>query len=398
MQDDASAKGKLDRRGGERSGVREQNERLIMQAIRRAGALPKADIARLTGLSPQAISVIVNHLLDDGLLIKTEKRRGKVGQPSTLIRLNPDGAHAVGVKIGRRSLDVLLMDLAGGISRRTRLGYRFPLPQPVLREVERGIGFVCDHLSAAQRARLLGVGVCMPSGLEGWAEELEAPPERLAEWAQTDIRARIAAMIDRPVWLMNDVASATAAELALGTSITADCCLYLYVGAFIGGALVMSGRLVGGTQDGNQRRACAIGSLPLTGWLDVATRRTPDQLIRRASLIFLERALEASGLTLDDLDTPAAQAVYAHWRHSAVPALAHAIVSAISIVDFEQVVIDGSLPRGAMAQLVQETNTALDLFSLIGLRRPALVLGSLGNDARALGCGLMPINARFGPA
>ena len=157
----------------------------------------------------------------------------------------------------------------------------------------------------------------------------------------------------------------------------------------------MSGRLVGGTQGSN--RACAIGSLPLTGWQDVATRRTPDQLIRRASLIFLERALQAHDLTLDDLETPGGQAIYATWRHSAVPALAHAIVSAISIVDFEQVVIDGSLPRAAMAELVRETNTALDLFSLTGLRRPVLVLGSLGNDARALGSGLMPINARFGP-
>ena len=395
MQENEDRQRLIHHHGGDRSGVRQHNERIIMQAIRRAGALPKADIARLTGLSPQAISVIVNHLLDEGLLIKTEKRRGKVGKPSTLIRLNPDGAHAVGVKIGRRSLDVLLMDLAGGISRRTRLGYRFPLPLPVLREVERGIDFVCDHLSAPQRARLLGVGVCMPSGLEGWAEELEAPPERLAEWAQTDIQSRIATMIDRPVWLMNDVAAATGAELALGTSITAACCLYLYVGAFIGGALVMSGRLVGGTQGSN--RACAIGSLPLTGWQDVATRRTPDQLIRRASLIFLERALQAHDLTLDDLETPGGQAIYATWRHSAVPALAHAIVSAISIVDFEQVVIDGSLPRAAMAELVRETNTALDLFSLTGLRRPVLVLGSLGNDARALGSGLMPINARFGP-
>ena len=77
MQENEDRQRLIHHHGGDRSGVRQHNERIIMQAIRRAGALPKADIARLTGLSPQAISVIVNHLLDEGLLIKTEKRRGK---------------------------------------------------------------------------------------------------------------------------------------------------------------------------------------------------------------------------------------------------------------------------------------------------------------------------------
>ena len=49
-------------RGTNQIGVRLYNERLVLSLIRRHGELPKADIARLTGLSPQTISIIMNQL------------------------------------------------------------------------------------------------------------------------------------------------------------------------------------------------------------------------------------------------------------------------------------------------------------------------------------------------
>ena len=385
-------------RGGDRSGARQYNERLIMQVIRRAGSLPKADVARSTGLSPQTVSVIINRLLDEELLVKTDKVRGKVGQPSTLIRLNPGGAGAIGIKIGRRSLDILLMDLAGGISRRSRHSYRYPVPAYIFREIERGLAFVRENLPDPQRQRLVGVGVCVPSELHRWAAELDMPAEKLAEWRDVDFAARIGGMTNLPVAVMNDVAAATSAELTLGSSIVSETCLYLYVGTFVGGGIAMAGQLAM-SPSGN---VCAIGSLPLTGVQDVVSGRQPEQLIRRASLIFLERELEIAGLALDvldDLPTAPEKAVtiYDAWRKTAAAALAYAIGSAISVFDFQQVVIDSSLSRAATQDIVREVNTALDLFNLTGLRRPTLTAGSLGADARVLGAGLLPLNAKFAP-
>ena len=385
-------------RGGDRSGARQYNERLIMQVIRRAGGLPKADVARSTGLSPQTVSVIVNRLLDETLLVKTDKVRGKVGQPSTLIRLNPNGAGSIGIKIGRRGLDILLMDLAGGISRRTRQSYRYPEPDSIFREIQRGLRFVYENLPDGQRQRLVGVGVCAPSELHRWAEELDAPADKLAEWRDVDFAARIGGMTDLPVAVMNDVAAATSAELTLGSSIASETCLYLYVGAFVGGGIAMSHQLVSSAR-GN---ACAIGSLPLTGVRDVITGRQPEQLIRRASLIFLERELEAAGFSPDVLDDltgapRGAVAIYDGWRRTAVAALAYAIGAAISVFDFQQVVIDSSLSRAATRVIVEDVTAALGLFNLTGLRRPILTPGSLGADARILGAGLMPLNAKFAP-
>ena len=77
-------------RGSNQTGVRAYNERLVLSIIRQGGPLPKAAIARLTGLSAQTVSVIMRALEEDGLLTKGDPVRGKVGQPSVPLGLAGD--------------------------------------------------------------------------------------------------------------------------------------------------------------------------------------------------------------------------------------------------------------------------------------------------------------------
>jgi hypothetical protein len=112
--------------------VRLYNERLALSLIRRHGSLPKAEIARLTGLSAQTVSVIVRQLETDQLLVRETPQRGKVGQPLVPFSLNPDGAFSIGLKIGRRSGDLILLDLTGKVRRKVHQPYVFPTPQKIM--------------------------------------------------------------------------------------------------------------------------------------------------------------------------------------------------------------------------------------------------------------------------
>ena len=89
--------------GTSQTGVRLYNERLVLSLIRAHGSLPKAEIARLTRLSAQTVSVIVRQLEADGLLIRGPALKGKVGQPLQPFLLNPDGAFSLGLE-GRSPL------------------------------------------------------------------------------------------------------------------------------------------------------------------------------------------------------------------------------------------------------------------------------------------------------
>ena len=77
-------------RGSNHVGMRQFNERVVLQAIRLNGSLPKADLARLTGLTAQTVGLITTRLDDDGLLVRHEPVRGRIGQPSVPLGLNPE--------------------------------------------------------------------------------------------------------------------------------------------------------------------------------------------------------------------------------------------------------------------------------------------------------------------
>ncbi len=78
-------------RGSNQTAVRAYNERLVLSLVRRHGSMAKVDIARSTGLSAQTVSVIMRSLENDGLLVRGEPKKGRVGQPSVPLSLNPEG-------------------------------------------------------------------------------------------------------------------------------------------------------------------------------------------------------------------------------------------------------------------------------------------------------------------
>src|SRR6218665_1712006 len=127
--------------------VRAYNERLVLSLVRLNGSMSKADITRVSGLSAQTVSVIMRALEKDGLLLRGEPVRGRVGQPSIPMRLNPDAVLSFGVKIGRRSADLVLMDFVGNIRKRYHEPYAYPLPQEILRIITSGIADIETQMS-----------------------------------------------------------------------------------------------------------------------------------------------------------------------------------------------------------------------------------------------------------
>jgi predicted NBD/HSP70 family sugar kinase len=105
-------------------------------------------------------------------------------------------------------------------------------------------------------------------------------------WRDCDLRAELAAVCDMPVYLQNDATAACAAELVFGKHQGLSNYLYLYIGTFVGGGVVLNGSIYSG-RTGN---AGALGPLPVTG-----PEGTPVQLLDRASIMLLERMLRDQG-------------------------------------------------------------------------------------------------------
>jgi predicted NBD/HSP70 family sugar kinase len=380
-------------RGGDQLGLRAYNKRMILNLIRQSGALPKAEIARLTGLSAQAVSVIVNALLKEKLVRKEKKVRGKVGQPHTPIALNANGVLSLGVKIGRRSLELMLVNFHGEAIEYKRFAYTAPRQKEVAALLRRELFALLQGIEDSLRGRIIGIGVAMPGQISGWTDVMGLDPADLMDWDEVDVAALIAEIAGLPVEIYNDATAACAAEMVLGGALTFSSALYIYVGTFIGGGVVINGQLF----EGSQRNAGAIGSMPVT-----TGKGGEEQLIRQGSLFSLENTLRATGIgdlgmIADLMRDPRAAKAFDDWRLSAARPIAQAIAAAVSVIDFEGVVIDAMLPRQQLEALVQDVREALQKMDLTGTSPVALRRGSIGPRARVCGAAILPLIRQFSP-
>lgn len=378
-------------RGTNQSGMRDHNERLVLSLVRRHGALAKSDIARMTGLSAQTVSVIMRALEEERLLERGEPVRGRVGQPSIPMSLAADGAFFFGLKLGRRSADLVLTDFRGRMRAARRKVYRYPTPDAVVEFVREAVPALAGELPAALRDRVMGMGVAMPFQLWNWVSVLGVPQAEMDAWRFRDLGAELGAITGLPVYVQNDATSACGAELIFGTGERPKDFLYFYFGTFIGGGLVMNGQLYLG-RTGN---AAAVGSIqvPAPGG---GTRR----LIDLASMSVLAEAMEAAGEPSDHLWSQhdrweVSDRVLEPWLDQAAGALAHATLAAAALLEIEAVLIDGWMPVAVRAEVVRRTGAALMGLDLAGIEPPVIRQGTVGADARALGAAAIPLSQRY---
>jgi len=383
-------------RGTNQVGMRQFNERVVLQALRVHGSTPKAELARLTGLTAQTIGLITARLDQDQLLTREAPLRGRVGQPSVPMGLNPDGAFAVGIKIGRRSADWLLVDFTGRVRERLVLDYAFPDTAVLLPAIKTNLNRLLDGLGPL-RKRVVGVGVAAPFQIGGWHRMLGLTDDQSQAWNEIDLASAVQSLTELPVSFAKDTSAACVAELLQGRGRDIRSFLYLFMDTFVGGGLVLHSHLYRGLH-GN---AGAVASMPLQGASTGGD--LPPQLISQASLWDLEQRFREHALDLmAAYDDRALQAPWLPhtrgWIERAALALAQCIVAGTAFLDVEAVVMDGAMAPGLLRELWARTSEALSAYNWEGLHaQPRLELGSIGSDARALGGALLPLHASFAP-
>jgi predicted NBD/HSP70 family sugar kinase len=381
-------------RGTDQSGVKLYNQRLVLSLIRSHGSLSKTEIARRTGLSTQTSSVIMKHLESDGLLVREKPMRGKVGQPSIPMSLNPEGAFSIGIKFGRRSATCVLMDLIGKVRRLRRTTYAYPVPDELERFVRSGVAEIKEHLDEAQATRICGLGIAVPFQMWSWETEVGTPHEVVDIWRSYDIKSQVEKLVPWPVHLCNDATAACAAELAFGNRARYANFLYVFFATLIGGGVVLDGSLY----PGRAGYAGSIGSMliPDSG----SAKDFAQGLIRRASIYILENRLKIEGQdpsvlrqspdNWKGLGTPLDA-----WIEQATQSLSMAIGSAISVIDFEAIVIDGAFPDSVRSVVVERTREKFGRMEMQGVAPVEIVEGRIGSEASVLGAASLPFLAGF---
>lgn len=361
-----------DRGGGlNQVSVRTYNERLVMSLLRQRGGLSRMELGQLSGLSAQTVSVIVRSLERDSLILAGEAQRGRVGPPSIPMSLNPDGAFAIGVKIGIRSLDMVLIDFLGQVRSHRELNYDHPEPSAVVAAIGQGIASLAASLPAEWRDRLVGVGVCVPHDFEDWPRS----GWKEAQWRGLDLEQVSRDALDAPAFIQNDVTAAASAEVIFGAARRLDDFAYFFIDSGLSSRLVLNHRIYAGRQE-----AAGPAAAP--------------------TLLELERLLVAEGRDPGPIwhapdDWPHYGDAEERWISGLADGLEQSIRSVLAFLDVGTVLVAGRFPARVRDEICDRLARGLGAAQPPSARPLSIVPGAIGSLSKAVGAAGMAFHSRF---
>lgn len=382
--------------GTNSTAVRRLNERRLLTALRRLGEASKSDLSGQLSITQNAVGQIVHELQQRDLVSSVGRRQGQRGQPAALLRLNPDGAYAIGIKIGSRSTRSLLVDFTGRILHSRRVESLAPDPVTALKLARAGAAAALRALPPARRDRLTGIGLVLSSDLFSSTDHPQANEAAAELWQQSDVPGELRRALGGRLLVERAGVAVALSELFLGHGREIDDFASLYIDSSISGGLVLRG-------DYRNSGAGGIGLVPVPrsallrprGDAPRHRRGAPVRLRDRASGSSLFRHLAANGVVPPSaVDLHAVLVEHPHvvgqWLDDSSEALLTPLLSLLGVLDLQAVVLDGNLPRPLVAELcrrLQQLLTAAWPQTSVALR-----LGSAGSQAAALGAALLPLH------
>jgi predicted NBD/HSP70 family sugar kinase len=383
--------------------ARTLNRRVVFEAVRRHGAITRADLARLTGLTPQAVSNISAELRDAGLIREGNRRQGLRGQPAIELSLEPKGGYAIGLNLGHQFLSGVLVDLAGGVIASNALptqAHILPLDTLVDAMESAVEGLLAQAL--LPRSQLWGVGC----GLPGLVRDGVLTVDTMAggdERPHYPLAQSLGTRLNLPVIAENDARAAAIGERLYGVGREARHFFYLHFGFGIGGGMIVDGEHYRGGSGG----AGEIGHMIVKPGGRPCSCGNRGCLEQYCSLFSAGEAVGGAERSADQVRPEELSARLAEgeprfmaWLQEASQHLRTAIHNIEVMFDPETVVIGGGLPEDVVVRLVALTHPLLpSVYPDPGKARalPRLTVAT-AQDMPALGAAALPISAMVQPS
>lgn len=369
---------------------RGHNRQVVLGRIQSADRIGRAEIARASGLSTQAVSNIIADLMADGLVIEQGHRPVPRGVPVVQYTLNPDGAFAAGIEIRPDAVFGALLNLCGERVSQKRRQVATHDRGGVAKAV-RDMQAALVKASGCDPDRLLGIGVVMPgpfgsTGITGGASELPI-------WDETPPEVWLSDMLGAPVLVENDANAAAMAERVSGVAQGLDSYAFLYFGSGLGLGVVHDGGLMAG----------AFGNAGEIGTLQVSASGKMVMLEDVVSRRSLTDALQRAGLTTRNVDDlarlyRAGDRCLTGWLDRAVQPLSAAVATIENLFDPQTIILGGAMPDCILDHLIDTAQLAERSVSNRPNRtQPRLMRGASGRMTATLGAAALVVNHAFTP-
>ena len=345
------------------------------------GPLNRAALATHAGWARSTTSRVVSELISSGLVVEGEVvQSGHRGRPYRALTLNPDAGSGIGIDFGFRHVRAVIGDasqrIRGSAVRQLAVDYT---PTEGIRVAAQLVEELLGT-SGLPAGSLRGVGLAIPAPLNG---SVVTRSSMIPTWVGHDPAAELEAILGIPVRGDNDSKLAALAETFWGVGRQYGTFLFFKLHSGIGGAVVIDGRLVGGSAgefghvsldpDGPVCRCGERGCLELYAGIPAILGALHPA---HGPLLTLREAAN-----LLDAGDPAAQRVF----REVAARIGQAAGWLCNAINPEASVLGGALSQTSGNHLLPEIVRSTRHSSLPANHAVAVVVSSLGPEASAMG-------------
>jgi predicted NBD/HSP70 family sugar kinase len=238
--------------------AREINRDLLLRAVHRNQPVSRADLARLSGLQPSTVSVIVGQLIDEGWVVAGAQGRLPRGRRPTYVMLN-DRHVALSIDLRPGESNLAIVDINGKILNRQNVTLpRQTHSREEVRQVLEKVAAAAHRLrSDAEGYSVDGVGVSVSGRIDPRTRQLVFAPN--VPWVVEDFRKDLETLLEAPVEMENAANACLYAARWFGALGDVQNLLTVTVSDGIGAGLLVDGRLL----HGHNGMAGEFGHMPI---------------------------------------------------------------------------------------------------------------------------------------
>lgn len=216
--------------------MKKLNTAKVFWAIYREREISRVELAEITGLTKPTVSFVVERLLSQGLIIQTGFGESTGGRKPEKLRINPDGAYFIGIKVGNKGITGLVINLLGEIKREEKVLWNGETRESALHKIE---GVIETLLGYAPKP--LGVGFALPGQVD-YERGVALSAHNLPFWREVPLKEAISTRFNLPVLIEHDARAMAIAEKWFGEGQNLKNFLYIKIGQGIGAGIMLMGK------------------------------------------------------------------------------------------------------------------------------------------------------------
>ncbi|GKX30257.1 transcriptional regulator [Vallitalea longa] len=226
--------------------IKKKNLHLVLKLIKTNKSISRADIVKMTNMSPTSVSRIVGNLIDLGLVRETETYSKGVGRKAILLEINLKSILTVGAYINKHIVKAGIVDFGGGIL------YEEKIESEIDKlSYDKIINIVCELIkkvinnSGVDESKIVGLGISLP-GIIDYSTGNVLMSTQL-KWKDIQLGRCVEEKLGIKTIVDNDVKVEALAESIYGVGKNIEKLALISFGRGVGSALIVGGNIFRGT-------------------------------------------------------------------------------------------------------------------------------------------------------